>query len=276
MNVIALPTELSNLSINESNINHFIYRLSYFHAAHCINKEPSNNVALDFIKKLGGIGDENDSIYEKFIPISKANLLREKESLGYSFDIMDYDYPNHYIVGEDTYRKWAAALNFEQRIDYKIKSLIEIHGVDINKISEVISDCETLPSSDRADYQLSLLSEIWDNNYYALYDDNIVWGVGYSEIGAFFNALENHVWLEKVYSTEAAGTSLDEVEPYPDSSSLFTEIIELILAKKTKNWGLPNNLALQPCSKAMFNKLNKDGLMEFDFCEMRGLLDIAK
>ena len=277
MNVIALPSELSNLVIDDSNVEHLRYKLSYFHANDCINKDPDDNAALQVLERYGAIGDESDSIYEKFIPIAKANLLREKESLGYSVNIMDYDYPDHYIVSEDTYRKWWKIINFEQKIDYKIRSLIELHDVEGDKISAVMNDCEneSLEPQDKAYYQLSLLMDIWDKNYYAVSDDNIVWGVGYSEIDAFFDALENHLWLEKIYGTEAVGIDLEGTVPYLDTTDIFARMLELMLSKEYE-WDLPNNLNIQPCSRLLFDKQKRDGLMEYDFCEERGLLDLVR
>lgn len=275
MNIISLPTELSNLSIDNSNIEHLLYNLSYYYAPDCLTKHPSKNRALDFIRKFGGIGDENDSIYEKFIPISKANMIKERKDLGFSFDVMDYDYPDHYVASEMVYIKWREVLRFEQKVDYKILSLIDLHDVDAKRIADLGDDCDTLDFTDRAEHQLSLMNQIWDSNLYAIYDDNTVWGVGYSEVGAFFSSLENHLWLEKYSSEGVLPYGLEETKPYPNSSELFTKIIKNIMSKSS-DWGLGENLMMRPCTKRVHKLVSAEGLMEFDFCERNGYLDIAE
>lgn len=278
MNIIALPTELSNLVINDDNIKHLLYKLAYFYSQDCITKPADKNVAVDFVRRFSGIGDENSSIYEKFIPISKANMLSEREQLGFEVTVMDYDYPDFYVTSQLVYKRWLAAIDFEQRIDYKIRSLIDLHDVDQDKIASIIDDCDSLPFTARAEHQLTLMSEIWDPNYYAIYDDNVVWGVGYSEIGAFFSALQNHVWLEKYYEVnegdEESFIGAEDITPYPDSTALFTTMIEKIM-NKVDRWNMPNNMAMRMCTRAVFNKVSNDGLSDFDFSEKGSRLDIA-
>lgn len=275
MNIISLPTELSNLEVNIGNIEHFLYSLNYFYAPDCIEKKPSANKALDFIKRFGGIGDENDSIYEKFIPISKANLVREKTELGFSFNIMDYDYPDCFVASEIVYYKWHQILRFEQKLEYKINSLINLHGVEVERIASLADDCESLDFSVRAEHQLSLMNQLWDSNYYAIYDDNIVWGAGYSEVGAFFSSLENHTWLEGFIKSNIDSYDPEAIMPYPNSTEIFTKMINLIMSKD-KNWKLGNNLMMFPCTKRVFKIINTQGLSEFDFYEKNGYLDIVE
>lgn len=275
MNIISLPTELSNLKIDDSNIEHLLYKLSYFYAPDCLSKDPSKNRALDFVRKFGGIGDENDSIYEKFIPISKANMVEEREDLGFTFDVMDYDYPDYYVASEIVYQKWREALNFEQKLDYKMLSLIQLHDVEVGRISNLADDCDTLDFTVRAEHQLSLMNQIWDSNFYAIYDDNIVWGVGYSEVGAFFSSLENHLWLELHTQDDKSPAGLEETTPYPKSHELFTKILQLIMSKNS-DWQLGENLMMRPCTKRVHKLVSIEGLTEFNFCEKNGYLDIAE
>lgn len=275
MNIISLPTELSNLKVNSGNIEGFLYSLNYFHAPDCIEKKQSANKALEFIRKFNGIGDENDSIYEKFIPISKANLVKEKTELGFSFDVMDYDYPDYFVASEIVYHKWYQALRFEQKLEYKINSLINLHGVAVERIASLADDCESLDFSIRAEHQLSLMNQLWDSNYYAIYDDNVVWGVGYSEIGAFFSSLENHIWLEDYIKSNIDTYDAEKITPYPNRTEIFTKMINLIMSKSS-NWELGNNLMIFPCTKRLFKIVNTQGISDFDFFEKNGYLDIVE
>ncbi|MBO6225868.1 MAG: hypothetical protein J6N72_10575 [Psychrobacter sp.] len=127
----------------------------------------------------------------------------------------------------------------------------------------------------RAESQLSLMNQIWDSNFYAIYDDNTVWGVGYSEIGAFFSSLENHLWLERYSKNGESPFGLEETNPYPNSSELFTKMLGLIMTKNS-DWQLGNNLMMKPCTRRVYTLVGLKGLTEFDFCEKNGYLDMAE
>ena len=286
MNIIVLPTELTNLSVNDNNVQHLIYSLGYYFASECINKNPENNAALEYVIENEGIGGASDSIYDKFIPLSQANLAKEKEVLGFEFNVNNPEYSDYFIASEIVYNKWYDILRFEQRLDYKIRSLIDFHGVPGSRIDILLQDCNELPFKDRAIYGMSLMADLWDSNHYALSDDNVIWGVGYSEFGAFFNAMENHFWLEKNYNDinienenlKMEGSNdlfLDGIVPYDNSTALFTEILSLMKSKK-KDWYMPNNLELSRCTPALFAKVDEGGLTDFDFCEKVGFLDILE
>lgn len=275
MDIFVLPIDLTNLKINDANAHAVHYTLNYFKAADCINKLPSSNCALELVRKNNGIGDKSDSIYEKFVPIGNANLLQERKDLGFEFNVMDYDYPGYYVTSEVVYRKWQDRIRLEQKVDYKIRSLIDLHGISPGAIEALMIDCDQIPFDTRAQYQLGLMSDIWDSNYYAIFDDNIVWGVGYSEIGAFFNALENHAWLTSfMENLEPEIKAAQNFQPYDDPLQIFGDIIEGIMQGHSRFF-TGNNLMIQPCTKALFSVVSQRGLSEFDFAEQGGRLSLA-
>ncbi len=285
MNIIVLPTELTGLNVSKTNVHNLTYDLSYYYANECIDKDILNNAALEFVSENEGIGDETDNIYDKFIPLSKVNFTKEKDLLGFHFDITDTDYADYFVASELVYQRWYEILRFEQSVDYKIRSLIDYHGINPDQINALSQDCAKQEFKDRSIMFMTLMCDLWDANYYSLSDNNIVWGVGYSELGALFHGLENHIWLENNYAAiqrsnnilELEGnpeTILDGIQPYPDTGLVFSNMIDL-MRSNSLTWVTSDGLELLNCSSELFHKVNENGLTSFDFCIRRGLVDLA-
>lgn len=285
MNVIVLPVELTGLKVDMNNVDKLTYGLSYYYASDCIEKDPLNDSALEFLMEKEVIGNASDSIYDKFIPLSVVNFSKEKDELGFSFNIPEYEFEDWFVTSELVYQKWYEALRLEQKVDYKIRSLIDYHKIEPSQIDALVQDCESTPFKDRSIVILTLMCDLWDKKHYSVSDDNIVWGVGFSELEAFFDAIENNIWLIKNYrkvsqindDAEIDGTELilEDIEPYQDTAAAFLELLELMQGS-TDTLVTRKGLELLPCTERLFHLVNEQELTSFDFCIRKGYVDIAE
>ena len=285
MNVIVLPIELTGLHVNRDNVSSLTYSLAYYYASDCIEKDPLNNSALELLTENDAVGNENDSIYEKFIPLSKVNFIKEKDELGFDFNIPDYEFTDWFVTSELVFQKWYELLRLEQKVDYKIRSLIDYHRILPNQIDALAQDCESTPFKDRGVLFLTLMCDLWDNKHYSVSDDNIVWGVGFSEIEALFSAIENHLWLSKNHryiDRENKESGKDEsewllngIKPYEDTAKTFMDMLELMQGS-TDVLVTQEGLELLPCTERLFHLVNEKGLLDFDFCIRKGFIDLAE